>query len=597
MPRVDAQLDHKLLTSRNLHLQAETPAMSGTVLASGRGHASKSRGSITATRFSHGGYRKIMAKQLIFDAEARDAVLNGVIKLSRAVVSTMGPRGRNALLDKGWGGPTVTKDGVTVAEEIELEDPNENMGAKLVREAASKTSDVAGDGTTTATLLTKTILEGGLKMLAAGVNPAELNAGIRQAADTVLGSLKKQSKPIPFTDTKAITQVGTIAGNNDVTVGKLLSDALKRVGKDGVITLEEGKGLETEVDVVEGMQFDRGYLSPHFITDPDDMEVVLENAYVLIHEEKLSSVSKLLPILEEVMKSNKPLMIVAEDVEGEALATLVVNKMRGNLKCAAVKAPGYGDRRKAMLQDIAILTGGEAIFKDLGLDLEKTKLSSLGVAKKIVINSDTTTIVEGKGSAADISARAKQIRRDVENTTSDYDREKLQERLARLTGGIAVIRVGAATETEMKERKALLEDALHATRAAIDEGVLPGGGVALLRTKPALEKLKLEGDAHFGVEIMAKAVTAPARQIADNAGKDGAIVTRRLLKEKGSYGYNALTDKYGDMFEFGIIDATKVTRSALQNAVSVATLLLTTDAIVTSKPEEDSDGGEEDYDM
>jgi len=538
-----------------------------------------------------------MAKQLIFDAEARDAVLNGVIKLSRAVVSTMGPRGRNALLDKGWGGPTVTKDGVTVAEEIELEDPNENMGAKLVREAASKTSDVAGDGTTTATLLTKTILEGGLKMLAAGVNPAELNAGIRQAADTVLGSLKKQSKPIPFTDTKAITQVGTIAGNNDVTVGKLLSDALKRVGKDGVITLEEGKGLETEVDVVEGMQFDRGYLSPHFITDPDDMEVVLENAYVLIHEEKLSSVSKLLPILEEVMKSNKPLMIVAEDVEGEALATLVVNKMRGNLKCAAVKAPGYGDRRKAMLQDIAILTGGEAIFKDLGLDLEKTKLSSLGVAKKIVINSDTTTIVEGKGSAADISARAKQIRRDVENTTSDYDREKLQERLARLTGGIAVIRVGAATETEMKERKALLEDALHATRAAIDEGVLPGGGVALLRTKPALEKLKLEGDAHFGVEIMAKAVTAPARQIADNAGKDGAIVTRRLLKEKGSYGYNALTDKYGDMFEFGIIDATKVTRSALQNAVSVATLLLTTDAIVTSKPEEDSDGGEEDYDM
>ena len=345
------------------------------------------------------------------------------------------------------------------------------------------------------------------------------------------------------------------------------------------------------------MQFDRGYLSPHFITNPDDMEVVLENAYVLIHEDKLSSVSKLLPILEEVMKSNKPLVIIAEDIEGEALATLVVNKMRGNLKCAAVKAPGYGDRRKAMLQDIAILTGGEAIFKDLGLDLEKTKVSSLGVAKKIVITSDTTTIVEGKGTAADISARAKQIRRDIEGTTSDYDREKLQERLARLTGGIAVIRVGAATETEMKERKALLEDALHATRAAIDEGVLPGGGVALLRTKAALDKLKLEGDAQFGVDIMVKAVTTPARQIADNAGKDGAIVTRHLLKEKGSYGYNALTDKYGDMFDFGIIDATKVTRSALQNAVSVSTLLLTTDAIITSKPEEDEDGGEEDYDM
>ncbi|PIE23766.1 MAG: chaperonin GroEL [Planctomycetota bacterium] len=530
-----------------------------------------------------------MAKQLMFESEAREAVLTGVAKLARAVVSTMGPKGRNAVLDRGWGGPMITKDGVTVAEEVELEDPNENMGAKLVREAASKTSDVAGDGTTTATLLAHTILGAGNRALAAGVAPSALIRGIRSATDSIIGSLNKQSKKVPFEDSKAIQQVGTISANNDQSVGKLLADALKRVGKDGVITLEEGKGTETEVDVVEGMQFDRGFLSPHFVTNQEDMEVEFDNCYVLVHEEKLSSVKKLLPLLEQAMKAKKPLLIIAEDVESEALATLVVNKLRGNLQIAAVKAPGYGDRRKAMLQDIAVLTGGEAIFKDLGLDVEKVKLEELGRAKRIRISNDNTTIIEGAGKASDISARAKQIRREIDASTSDYDREKLQERLAKLTGGIAVIRVGAATETEVKERKALLEDALHATRAAIEEGILPGGGVALLRTLKAIDKLKLEGDEQLGVELMKQVVQAPCRQIADNAGVDGAVVARNLLKEKGSYGYNALTDKYGDMIEFGVVDATKVTKSALTNAVSVATLLLTTDAIVTSKPEDDED--------
>ena len=511
----------------------------------------------------------------------------------------MGPKGRNAVLDRGWGGPTITKDGVTVAEEVELEDPNENMGAKLVREAASKTSDVAGDGTTTATLLTHSLLEAGQRYLAAGANPVDLNRGIREAAAVVTKSLKKQAKAVPFSDTTAIQQVGTISANNDASVGKLLADALKKVGEDGVITLEEGRGLETEIDVVEGMQFDRGFLSPHFVTDPESMEVVLENAYVLIHEDKLSSVQKLLPLLEKAMKAKKTLLIIAEDIEGEALATLVVNKLRGNLRVAAVKAPGYGDRRKAMLQDIAILTGGEAIFKDLGLDLEKTELDSLGRARRVVISSDATTIVGGGGDKGDITARTKQIRREIDDTTSDYDREKLQERLAKLTGGIAVIRVGAATETEMKERKALLDDALHATRAAIEEGILPGGGVALLRTLPALEKLKAEGDAQFGIDAVKTAIQQPIRKIAENAGKSGAVVARNVMSQKGSYGYNALTDTYGDMLEFGIVDATKVARSALENAVSVAALLLTTDAIVTSKPEEDDDDDHDhdDYDM
>jgi chaperonin GroEL len=469
-----------------------------------------------------------MAKQLMFESEAREAVLNGVSKLARAVVSTMGPKGRNAVLDRGWGGPMITKDGVTVAEEIELEDPNENMGAKLVREAASKTSDVAGDGTTTATLLAHKILAAGNRSLAAGVAPTPLIRGIRQATDTILASLSKQSKKVPFEDSTAIEQVGTISANNDPSVGKLLADALKRVGKDGVITLEEGKSTETEIDVVEGMQFDRGFLSPHFVTNQDDMEVEFDDCYVLIHEEKLSSVKKLLPLLEQAMEAKKPLLIIAEDVESEALATLVVNKLRGNLQVAAVKAPGYGDRRKAMLQDLAILTGGEAIFKDLGLDIEKVKLKELGRAKRVRVSSDATTIVEGGGNAADISARAKQIRREIEDTTSDYDREKLQERLAKLTGGIAVIRVGAATETEAKERKALLEDALHATRAAIEEGILPGGGTALLRTLKALDKLALEGDEQLGVNLMKQVVQAPCRQIADNAGIDGAVVARNV---------------------------------------------------------------------
>ncbi|MAE75816.1 MAG: chaperonin GroEL [Planctomycetes bacterium] len=539
-----------------------------------------------------------MAKQLTFDLDAREAILSGVTKLARAVVSTLGPKGRNAVLDRGWGGPSITKDGVSVAEEIELADPNENMGAKLVREAASKTSDVAGDGTTTATLLAHSLLKSGHKFLAAGVNPIDLNRGIKAASATVAKSLKKQSKPVPFSDTKAIAQVGTISANNDPSVGKLLADALKRVGEDGVITLEEGRAAETEVDVVEGMQFDRGYLSPHFVTDPDAMECVLDGPYVLIHEEKLSSVSKLLPLLEKVMKSKKPLILIAEDIEGEALATLVVNKLRGNLKCAAIKAPGYGDRRKAMLQDLAILTGGQAIFKDLGLDLEKIELSQLGRAKKVIVDTDNTTVFGGFGDPADVSGRVKQIRRESDATTSDYDREKLQERLAKLTGGIAVIRVGAATETEMKERKALLDDALHATRAAIEEGVLPGGGVALLRTLPALDKLQMEGDQRLGVETMKLAVQAPLGTIASNAGKPGAVVARTVLKEKGAWGYNALTDEYGDMFDFGIVDATKVTRSALENAVSVATLLLTTDAIVTTKPEADEgDDNDDDDDM
>jgi chaperonin GroEL len=534
-----------------------------------------------------------MVKQLVFENDAREAVLRGVAKLARAVVSTLGPRGRNAVLDKGWGGPTITKDGVTVAEEIELDNKYENLGAKLVKEAASKTSDVAGDGTTTATLLAHAITEEGMRYLTAGANHAELIRGIRAAAESLVAELGKIKRNVPGTDVKAITQVAAIAANNDAEVGKILAEAMKKVGQDGVITVEEGKGLETEVKVVEGMQFDRGYLSPHFVTNPDDMTCELRDCLVLVHEDKLSSVRPLLPLLEKLKESNKPLLIIAEDVEGEALATLVVNKLRGILKVCAVKAPGYGDRRKAMLQDIAILTGGEAIFKDLGMDLEKVHPRQLGECKRVLIDGDNTTIVEGKGKQSEIKGRAEQIRREIDQTTSDYDREKLQERLAKLTGGIAEVRVGAHTETEMKERKALVEDALHATRAAIEEGILPGGGTALLKAAKALDNLRLEGDAGFGVELMKNVAQKPLRTIAQNAGLDGGVVARKVLAGKGvNFGYNVLTEEYGDMIEFGVVDPTKVTRTALQNAVSVATLLLSTDCVVTEVPkEEDGAGG------
>ncbi|MCU0862585.1 MAG: chaperonin GroEL [Planctomycetes bacterium] len=534
-----------------------------------------------------------MVKQLVFENDARQAVLNGVAKLAKAVVSTLGPRGRNAVLDKGWGGPTVTKDGVTVADEIELEDRYENLGAKLVREAASKTSDAAGDGTTTATLLAHAIAEEGMKYLTAGANHAELIKGIKAATEALVAELKKMAKPVPGNDYKAIAQVASISGNNDAEVGKILSDAMKKVGENGVITVEEGKGLETEVKVVEGMQFDRGYLSPHFVTNNEDMTVDLRDCLVLVHEDKLSNIRPLLPLLEKLKESNKPLLIIAEDIEGEALATLVVNKLRGVLKVCAVKAPGYGDRRKAMLQDIAILCGGEAIFKDLGLDLEKVQLRQLGTAKKVLIDGDNCTIVEGKGKTADIKARADQIRREIDATTSDYDKEKLQERLAKLTGGIAEIRVGAHTETEMKERKALVEDAMHATRAAIAEGILPGGGTALLKAGRVLDKLELTGDARFGVDLMKAVVQRPVRQIAENGSVDGAVVARKVMANKSNtFGFNALTREYGDMIEFGIVDPTKVTRSALQNAVSIATLLLTTDCLITDAKKDDEHHGE-----
>jgi len=536
-----------------------------------------------------------MVKQLVFENDAREAVLRGVAKLAKAVVSTLGPRGRNAVLDKGWGGPTVTKDGVTVAEQITLPAKYENMGAKLVREAASKTSDAAGDGTTTATLLAHAICEEGMKYLTAGANHAELIKGIRAATQTLVDELKAMKKAVPANEYKAIKQVATISGNNDPEVGEKLADAMKKVGgENGVITVEEGKGLETEIKLTTGMQFDRGYLSPHFVTNAEAMTVEFKDCYVLVHEDKLANVRTLLPLLEKLKDSNKPLLIIAEDVEGEALATLVVNKLRGILKVCAVKAPGYGDRRKAMLQDIAILTGGEAIFKDLGLDLEKVNLRQLGIAKSVIVDGDNCTIVEGKGKAADVAARADQIRREIDATTSDYDREKLQERLAKLTGGIAEIRVGAHTETEMKERKALYEDALHATRAAIAEGILPGGGTALLRAGKALEKLDLTGDARFGVELMKTVVQKPIRQIAENAGVDGAVVARKVLANKSaSFGFNALTREYGDMLDAGIVDPTKVARSALQNAVSIASLLLTTDCVITdAKKDDDKAGGE-----
>jgi chaperonin GroEL len=524
-----------------------------------------------------------MAKMLAFDAEARDRVSAGVSKLARAVKATLGPRGRNALLDKGWGAPTVTKDGVTVAEEIELVDPYENMGARLVREVASKTSDVSGDGTTTATVLAEAIFNEGLRHVVAGANPVDLQRGIQLAVESVVENLKKQSRAVG-TDRKEIAQVASVSANGDRELGRMVADAMAKVGKDGVMTVEEGKGLDTTVEVVEGMQFDRGYLSPHFVTDAQRMEAVLDKPLVLIHEDKLGGVAKLVPLLEKVMKAGRSLLVVAEDVEGEALATLVVNKLRGNLKVCAVKAPGYGDRRRAMLEDIAALTGARAVLKDLGIDIEGLELSDLGEASRVIVDAENTTVVGGKGERADISGRCAQIRREIEGTTSDYDREKLQERLARLSGGVAEIRVGAATESEMKERKARVEDALHATRAAVAEGILPGGGVALLRARASLKGLAPGGDKDLGVRIVDRALDIPLRTIAANAGRDGAVVARKVADGKGAFGWDADQDRYGDMFEFGIIDPTKVTRVALQNAASVAALLLMTDAMIAEKP-------------
>jgi chaperonin GroEL len=520
------------------------------------------------------------AKKIAFDQEARAAIRRGVNKLSKAVKVTLGPKGRNVVIEKKFGAPTITKDGVTVAKEIELEDAYENMGAQMVKEVASKTSDVAGDGTTTATILAEGIYEEGLKNVVAGADPSALKRGIDLAVDAVVAELKKMS--VPIKGKKEIAQVGAIAANNDKEIGDKLADAMERVGKDGVITVEEGKSLETSVELVEGMQFDRGYISPYFITNPETMECVLEDCFVLVHEKKIGAVKDLIPILEKVAQAGRPLLIIAEDVEGEALATLVVNRLRGTLKAAAVKAPGYGDRRKAMLGDIAVLVGGKAIFEDLGIDIEHVQLSDLGVAKKIVIDKDNTTIIEGKGSQKDIQGRIAQIKKELDGTTSDYDREKLQERLAKLAGGVAQINVGAATEVEMKEKKARVEDALHATRAAVEEGILPGGGVALLRAAKALDAVKSEGDEHIGVDIIRRALRVPVSQIVENAGADSAVVINQISGNADTgYGFNADSMVYENLVEAGVIDPTKVTRSALQNAASVATLLLTTDAMVS----------------
>lgn len=519
-----------------------------------------------------------------YDQDARSALLEGVNKLADAVKVTLGPKGRNVILEKSFGSPTITKDGVTVAKEIELEDKFQNMGAQMVKEVASKTSDVAGDGTTTATVLAQAIYREGSKLVAAGHNPMEIKRGIDRAVETVVAELKSMSKPTK--DRKEIAQVGTISANNDDTIGTIIAEAMDKVGKEGVITVEEAKGMETTLDIVEGMQFDRGYLSPYFVTDPERMEVVMDEPYMLLHEKKISNMKDLLPILEQVARGGKPFLLISEDVEGEALATLVVNKLRGTLKCAAVKAPGFGDRRKAMLEDIAILTGGKMIAEDLGIKLENLKLTDLGQAKRVTIDKDNTTIVEGKGKKSDLEGRIKQIRTQIEDTTSDYDREKLQERLAKLVGGVAVINVGAATETEMKEKKARVEDALHATRAAVEEGVVPGGGVAYLRTVPALEKLKLEGEQKMGVNIVKKALEEPIRWIAKNAGHDGSIIVEKVKNEKGGFGFNAQTEVYEDLVQAGVIDPTKVARCAIQNAASVASLMITTEAIVAEKPKE-----------
>ncbi|MFH1566978.1 MAG: chaperonin GroEL [Gemmatimonadota bacterium] len=525
------------------------------------------------------------AKQIAFREEARDKILAGVQQLSRAVKVTLGPRGRNVVLAKSWGSPTVTKDGVTVAKEIELPDKYENMGAQMVKEVASKTSDVAGDGTTTATVLAEAIYVQGLKAVTSGFNPMEIKRGIERAVELAGQSLTAQSRKVK--EHSEVAQVGTISANGDTYVGELIADAMDKVGKDGTITVEEAKATDTVLDVVEGMQFDRGYLSPYFVTDQEGMEAVLEDAYLLIHEKKLSSLKDLLPLLEKVSRASKPLLVIAEDVEGEALATLVVNKIRGTLQVAAVKAPGYGDRRKAMLQDLAILTGGTVISEDLGISLESVQLSDLGQAKRVVVEKENTTVIEGAGKQVDIKGRCEQIRRQIEETTSDYDREKLQERLAKLAGGVAVIRVGAATETAMKEKKARVEDALHATRAAVEEGIVPGGGVALLRAMAKLDGIEgaNEGETQ-GIRIVRRALEEPLRQIAVNAGQEGAVVIEEVLSKKGSYGYNAQTEEYGDLVQMGVIDPTKVVRTALANASSIASLLLTTEALVTEEPEE-----------
>ena len=526
-----------------------------------------------------------MAKQLLFSEEARAKILSGVSQLTDAVKATLGPKGRNVVIDKKFGSPTITKDGVTVAKEVELKDPFENMGAQLVREVASKTSDVAGDGTTTATVLAQAIYREGVKNVTAGANAMDLKRGIDKAVEVVIEELKKMSKPTQ--DKKEIAQVGTISANNDPTIGELIAEAMDKVGKDGVITVEEAKSMSTSLDVVEGMQFDRGYLSPYFVTDPERMEVSLEDALILIHEKKISSMKDLLPILEQIAKSGRPFVIIAEDVEGEALATLVVNKLRGTLNGCAVKAPGYGDRRKAMLEDLAILTGGKVISEDLGIKLESVKLQDLGQARKIHIDKDNTTIIEGAGEADKIQGRVKQIKTQIEETTSDYDREKLQERLAKLVGGVAVIKVGAATETEMKEKKARVEDALHATRAAVEEGIVPGGGVALLRCMPALDKLKLGGDLQIGVNIVKRSLEEPIRQIVNNAGLEGSIIVQKVREmTKATEGFDAAKEEYVDMVQAGIIDPTKVTRTALQNAASVSSLMLTTEAMITDLPED-----------
>jgi len=529
-----------------------------------------------------------MAKQMVFSHEARTAILRGVNQLSNAVKATLGPKGRNAVIEKKFGAPTITKDGVTVAKEIELKDPYENMGAQLVKEVASKTSDVAGDGTTTATVLAQAIFREGVKNLSAGANAMELKRGIDKAVEAVTEELKKISKPCQTK--KEIAQIGTISANNDKTIGDLIAEAMEKVGKDGVITVEEAKSMSTSLDVVEGMQFDRGYISPYFVTDSERMEVSLEDAFILINEKKISTMKDLLPVLEQVAKMGRPLLIISEDVEGEALATLVVNKLRGTLQVAAVKAPGFGDRRKAMLEDIAILTGGQVISEDLGLKLENVKVSDLGRAKRITIDKDNTTIVEGAGDSHKIQGRVKQIKAQIEETTSDYDREKLQERLAKLVGGVAVINVGAVTETEMKEKKARVEDALHATKAAVEEGIVPGGGVALLRCIQALDKVKADGDQKIGVDIVRRSLEEPIRQIAENAGVEGSVVVERVKRESGANGFDAASESYVDMVQAGIIDPTKVTRTALQNAASVAGLMLTTEVMVAEIPEEKPKG-------
>ncbi|HEX6791587.1 MAG TPA: chaperonin GroEL [Candidatus Krumholzibacteria bacterium] len=525
-----------------------------------------------------------MAKQLIYDAEAREKLRAGVDKLANAVRITLGPKGRNVVLDKKFGSPTVTNDGVTIAKEIELEDPYENMGAQMVKEVATKTQDVAGDGTTTATILAQAIIKEGIKNVTAGANPMYIKKGIQKAVDAVVEELKSKSKKVKDDE---IGNVATISANNDPEIGKLIADAFAKVGKDGVITVEEARGMETTLDVVEGMQFDRGYLSPYFVTNAERMEVTLEEAVILIYDKKVSSMKDLLPILEKVAQMGRPMLIISEDVEGEALATLVVNKLRGTLQVCAVKAPGFGDRRKAMLEDIAILTGGRVISEEAGFKLENTTVADLGKAKRITIDKDNTTVVEGAGKLADIKARVTQIRRQIEETTSEYDKEKLQERLAKLAGGVAVINVGAATEVEMKEKKARVEDAKEATRAAMEEGIVPGGGIALLRAAKALEKVKETGDAALGVEIIRRALESPLRQIALNAGAEGSLIVEHVLKQAEAIGYNAATGEYVDMFKAGIVDPTKVTRSALQNAASVAAMLLTTEAVVTDIPEEE----------